>query len=279
MTTLLHAGLSYQVRGVLFHVHTALGPLLKEAYYRDAVALGLRKHGITCDVEQGFEVLYEGERVGLYYVDVWIEHGKILLELKVAPAFTPLHKAQAISYLKVTNADLAMLVNYGKKSLEAERLPNFVKHAPSEDFVWRQPPVDPQWLYPELVNTVQRACYRVHFTLGTGFLTQIYRRAVMIEFRRQGLGYEYIKHLPVEYEGHMLGQQEVRLIVVAGKIVVAAFARQHLDESLRQEFTMRLRRLRLTFGMLVNFYGTAPNIEMVRRPTKENKRKRRSTAD
>lgn len=264
MTKLIHADLGYAVRGVLFHVHTALGPLLKETYYRDAVAVGLRKRGITCDVEQGFEVMYAGERVGLYYVDVWIEHGKILLELKVAPALTSVHKAQAISYLKVTDADLALLVNYGQKSLEIERLPNFVRQTPPQDFVWEQPPVHPQWCYPELVNSIQRACHRVHFTLGSGFLSQIYRRAVMIEFRRQGLGYEYLKHLSVEYEGQVLGQQEVRLIVVEGKIVVAAFARQHLDDSLRQQFKVRLRRLQMTFGIFVNFYGTAPTIKMVR---------------
>ena len=51
--------------------------------------------------------------MGLYYVDVWIEDGKILLELKVAPAIAPIHKAQAISYLKVTDADLAIVANYG----------------------------------------------------------------------------------------------------------------------------------------------------------------------
>jgi GxxExxY protein len=267
MTKLLHADLSYQVRGVLFHVFNTLGPLLKEAYYRDAVALGLRKRGIACDVEQGFEVAYKGERVGLYYVDVWIEQGKILLELKVAPTFAPLHKAQAISYLKVTDADLAMLVNYGEKSLKIERLPNFVRQTPPKHFVWRQPPVNPQWLYPELVNSIQHACFRVHFTLGSGFLNQIYRRAVMIEFRRQGLGFDYIKQLPVEYEGQVLGQQDVRLIVVEGKIVVAAFARQHIDDGLREEFKARVRRLQVTFGVLVNFYGTSPSIEMVRMPT------------
>ncbi len=266
MAELLHAELSYQVRGVLFRVYNALGPLLKEAYYRDAIALGLRKIGMACEVERGFEVAYEGERVGLYYVDVWIEQGKILLELKVTPSFLPRHKAQTISYLKVTDADLALLVNYGEKSLEIERLPNFVRQAPSEEFVWHQPPVNPQWLYPELVNCIQRACHHVHFTLGTGFLSQIYRRAVMIAFRRQGLGFDYIKHLPVEYEGQVLGQQDVRLIVVEGKIVVAAFARQQVDNALREEFKARLRRLQMTFGMLVDFYGTSPSIEMVRMP-------------
>ncbi|GAK60916.1 hypothetical protein U27_00814 [Candidatus Vecturithrix granuli] len=224
----------------------------------------MKKRGIACEEEKGFEVAYEGERVGLYYVDVWVEQGKMLLELKVTPMLAPLHKAQAISYLKVTDADLALLVNYGKKSLEIERLPNFVRDMSQKDFIWHQPPVNPQWLYPELVNVIQHACHRVHFTLGTGFLHQIYRRAVMIEFRRQGLGYDYIKFLPVEYEGHILGQQPARLIVVDGKIAVAAFALQHIDDGLREEFKARVRRVGMPFGVMVNFYGTTPNIEMMR---------------
>lgn len=275
MTTLLHAELSYRVRGVLFHVYNTLGPLLKESFYRDAIALGLRKRGIACVVERGFEVGYEGERLGLYYVDLWIEQGKILLELKVAPALAPRHKAQAISYLKVTNADLALLVNYGQESLEIERLPNFVRTAAGREFVWQQPAASAEWRYPELTNRILRACHHVHFTLGSGFLSQIYRRAVTIAFRREGLSFEYLKHLPVEYEGEVLGQQEVRLIVVEGKIVVAAFARQQVDRVLHEEFKARVRRLRLSFGILANFYGTSLAVEVVRVATADG----RPTAD
>ena len=120
MPELVHPELSYRVRGVLLHVYNKLGPLLKEEYYRDAIVLGLNKHGIACEPEKSFEVYYEDERVGLYYVDVWVEDGKILLELKVVPAIEPIHKAQAISYLKVTDADLAIVANYGGPSLESE---------------------------------------------------------------------------------------------------------------------------------------------------------------
>jgi GxxExxY protein len=157
------------VRGVLLHVYNKLGPLLKEEYYRDAIVLGLEKRRMACEWEKGFEVYYEGERVGLYYVDVWIEDGKILLELKVAPAIAPIHKAQAISYLKVTDADLAIVANYGGPSLEDERLPNFLRDKKA-DFVWEPRSAVQGLLYPDLVNDIQRACHRVHF-LGTGILT------------------------------------------------------------------------------------------------------------
>jgi GxxExxY protein len=126
MPRLIHRELSYEVRGVLF-VYNALGPMLKEEYYRDAIALGLEARSVPCQVEKPFEVYYEGERVGLYYVDVWVDNGKMLLEIKVAPGIEPVHKAQALSYLRVTDADLAIVVNYGGPSLQDERLPNFLR--------------------------------------------------------------------------------------------------------------------------------------------------------
>jgi len=263
MPELVHPELSYQVRGVLLHVYNNLGPLLKEEYYRDAIVLGLEKRGIACESEKGFEVYYEGERVGLYYVDVWVEDGKVLLELKVAPAIEAIHKAQAISYLKVTDADLAIVANYGGPSLEDERLPNFLRDKKPE-FVWKPQSATQGLLYPDLVNDIQRACHRVHFILGPGFLHQVYRRATMIELRRSGLDYDYIKQLPVEYEGHLLGYQDVRLIRIEDKVLLATFALRRTDDTMAQQLKAHLRRMGLELGLLANFYDTRLAITPVR---------------
>ena len=263
MAKLVHPELSYQVRGVLLHVYNNLGPLLKEEYYRDAVVLGLEKRGFACEPEKGFEVYYEGERVGLYYVDVWVEGGKMLIELKVAPAIEAIHKAQAISYLKVTDADLAVVANYGGPSFEDERLPNFLRDKKPE-FVWKPRSAAPGLLYSDLVNDIQLACHRVHFLLGPGFLHQVYRRATMIELRRSGIDYEYIKRLAVEYEGHLLGYQDVRLIRVEDKVLLATFALRRTDDAMAQQLKAHLRRLDLELGLLANFYDTRLAITPVR---------------
>ena len=263
MTKLVHPELSYEVRGVLLHVYNSLGPMLKEEYYRDAIAIGLEKRGIRCSLEKSFEVYYRDERVGLYYVDVWIEGGKILLELKVVPAIEPIHKAQAISYLKVSDADLAIVVNYGEPSLADERLPNFVRDRQPE-FSWKPQPATEDLLYPDLVAEIQQACYRVHFTLGPGFLHQVYRRATMIELRRSNLNYDYVKRLSVEYEGHLLGYQPVRLIQVEGKVLLATFALRQTAGAMAEQLKAHLRRLDLELGLLANFYGTRLTMTPVR---------------
>ena len=265
MSKLIHQQLTYAVRGVLFDVHNKLGPGLREEYYRDAIALGLEAQGIRCQAEKAFEVYYEGEQVGLYYVDLWVEDGKLLLELKVASTIEPLHKAQALSYLKVTGGDLALVANFGGPSAQIERLPNFLPDQ-RRKFAWQHQPPAAGLLYAELVNQIQEVCHRVHWVLGPGFLHQVYRRATMIELDRAGLSYEYIKRLPVEYRGHLLGYRDARLILVEGKVGTAVFALRCADDALEGRLKATLRHLDLSLGLMANFYGTQPAIMPVRVP-------------
>ena len=262
MSKLIHPELSYQVRGALLEVYNTLGPALKETFYRDAISIELSQRGIPSEREKAFQVYYQEEQVGLYYVDLWIDGGKILAELKVAPQIEPLHKAQAISYLKVTDADLAIVANYGNSSLEDIRLPNFLRERRNE-FVWSDQKIWEDELYPVLLNALLRTCHLVHFRLGPGFLHQVYRRATMIELRHHRLNYEYIKHLSIRYKEQVLGEQNVRLILVEGKVALAAFAVKHSLTPLRAQLNVYLQQLQLPLGILANFYGKRPEIALV----------------
>jgi GxxExxY protein len=264
MTKLIHENLTYTTRGILFNVYNTLGPMLPEAFYQKAVIYGLRAKGITCEAEKNFEVYYRGERVGLYRVDIWIEGGKLVLELKVAPKILPLHKAQAISYLKVTDADLAIVVNFGAASLETERLPNFLRNK-VVDFEWEKRPLPKDALYPELTNRLFEILHRVHLELRPGFLHQVYRRSAMIELRHQGLRYDYIKQIPIVYQGHNLGMQDVRLIRVEDKVLLATFAVKQVTEAIKETLKARLKHLGLQLGLLANFNSARVEIVVVRR--------------
>lgn len=163
----------------------------------------------------------------------------------------------------MTDADLGIVANFGSSSLQDERLPNFVRDR-RVDFVWQPQPPAEDWLYPDLVEQLLRACHRVHFVLGTGFLHQFYRRAAMVELRRNELHYQYVKHLPVEYDGQLLGEQEARLILVEGKILLAVYALRDADNSLVEQLRARLRRLNLRLGLLTNFHDTRLSVTPVR---------------
>lgn len=260
---LIHKKLSYRVRRVLFDVHNSLGPNLPEAFYRDACEVGFQTAAIRCQTEKQFEVYYRGVQVGRYYVDMWIENGKMLLELKVVPQLLPLHKAQAISYLKVTDADLALLVNFGQSSLDDERLPNFLRDK-HPVFIWQPQTPDPDWLYPELTNELLDALHRVHFEMGPGFFHQVYRRATMVELQKQGIGYKYIKETPIYYQNRHIGTQPTRLIHVEDKMLVAAVAIKRIDDTIRSQLKARMKHHNVKLGLLANFNETQLDYAMVR---------------
>jgi GxxExxY protein len=263
MTKLLHADLTYTLRGVLFDVYNILGPGLREEYYQRAIPYALQEKGIACEPEKPSQVYYEAEPVGHYYVDFWLENGKVLLETKVAPTIEPLHKAQIISYLKVTGVELGILANFGGPSMQIERVPNYVTGQAAE-FHWQPQPAPPGLLYPELFNTVQMALHKIHFTLGPGFIHQIYRRAARVELRKQEVHLEYIKHLPIEYHGHILGQHDARVILIENQILLAVYAYQHSEEMYLQQLKTHLCKLNLKLGLLANFHGTRLKIIPVR---------------
>jgi GxxExxY protein len=79
-----------------------------------------------------------------------------------------------------------------------------------------------------------------------------------------GHGCEYIKHVPVEYHGHVSGQQEVRLILVEDKILLATFALREVTDAMAERLKGYLRHLGLKLGLLANFHGTSPTITPVR---------------
>ena len=86
----------------------------------------------------------------------------------------------------------------------------------------------------------------------------------MIELRRSGLSYEYLKRLPVEYDGVLLGYQDTRLILVEGKVLLATFALRETDDSIAEQLKARMRLLNVDLGLLANFYGTKLTIASIR---------------
>ena len=265
MTQLIHPDLSYQVRGVLLDVYNTLGPLLPERFYEDAIAIGLETCQLRVETQKEFQVHYRHQQVGLYYTDLWIEDGKIVIELKVDTAVSSLHKAQTISYLKVTNADLAILANYGAASLQDQRIPNFLRDK-RPIFNWQPRPQPQDLLYPDLCQAIFRACHQVHFTLGTGFLHRVYCRATRIELRHCGLSHRYIKTVPITYQNHHIGNHQARLILVEEKILLATYALKGEQDRAIPQLRAQMRHLNIKLGLLANFYGTTLTITPVRLP-------------
>ena len=121
MGDILYQELSYAVVGAAMEVHKILGPGYLEAVYQAALAHELKLRGIEAKRKQHLPVSYKNVDVG-YYVADFVGEEKIILGLKATTRLIPQHKAQAINYLTTTGFKLALLINFGEKSLNSQRV-------------------------------------------------------------------------------------------------------------------------------------------------------------
>ena len=106
MTKLIQADLTYALRGVGFRVHNALGPGHKEEDYEKATAWGFQGDGIPFLQQPVYRIDYKNWQIGEYRPDFVIGNKAVLVDLKATSAIEALHKAQVLSYLRVTDFEL-----------------------------------------------------------------------------------------------------------------------------------------------------------------------------
>ncbi|MFH1159455.1 MAG: GxxExxY protein [bacterium] len=111
---LLCKDLTDKIIWVFYKVYNELGFGFLEKVYENAMMIELRKNGLSCSRQQRVEVFYFGEQVGEYFADI-IVNNSVILELKAAEFLAPEHEAQLINYLKGTNIEVGLLLNFGKK--------------------------------------------------------------------------------------------------------------------------------------------------------------------
>ena len=93
-------------------VHTALGPGLLESVYEKCLKHELVKRGLRVESQIWLPVMYDGIPIeGGYRIDLLVE-GVVLIELKVVEQLLPIHKAQLLSYLKLSNKTIGLLINF-----------------------------------------------------------------------------------------------------------------------------------------------------------------------
>jgi GxxExxY protein len=259
---IIHPELSYAVQGMFMAIYNRHGPMLHEEIYEKLVAHLMQKAGYNCQCQQEFHVLYKAVRVGTFYTDVSLLP-RLIIEIKVAPCIDPLHVAQTITYLKVTGADLGIVVNFGGPSLEFKRVPNYVS-GKRPSVVVPAIPDDPKLLYPELTGEIRRCLYQVHSELGPGFWHRVYRNATQVEFQMSGVPCERKLWMDIYHDGWPAGRQRCNVLVVDGKVVVTPVAFRTITEAMRVQFKAHLRRLDLKLGLLANFHGEHLEIETMR---------------
>ncbi len=97
-----------------YEVYNTLGYGFLEKVYEKSLCNELSKNGFKCYRQKKIEVFYKGETVGEYYADILIDDD-IIIELKAAEGICEEYELQLINYLKATNIEVGLLLNFGKK--------------------------------------------------------------------------------------------------------------------------------------------------------------------
>lgn len=110
--------LSNKVIGAAIEVHRHLGPGLLESAYRDCLAYEITQTGFFVEREKTLPLTYKGTIISkAYRMDLVVE-GKLVLELKTVEELTDVHHAQLLTYLKLGDYPLGLLINFNSKILK-----------------------------------------------------------------------------------------------------------------------------------------------------------------
>ncbi len=111
--------LSEKIIGCSIKIHKTLGPGLLESVYQKCLVYELSKLNITSKTEVLLPVKYEELNFESGFRADIIADEKIIIEIKSVEHLSPVHAAQTLTYLKLTNYPVALLINFGETTLKA----------------------------------------------------------------------------------------------------------------------------------------------------------------
>jgi len=111
---LLHKELTDEILSAFYDVYNELGYGFLERVYQNSLFLELKARGYQVEAQKQIKVYYKGNEVGEYYADIVVED-LVILELKATECIVKEFEYQLINYLRGTNIEVGLLLNYGKK--------------------------------------------------------------------------------------------------------------------------------------------------------------------
>ena len=109
--------LSNTIIGAAIEVHKELGPGLLESVYEDCLKVELESRGLKAETQIDLPLIYKGQETGKYYrIDMLVED-VFIVELKAVEALKPLHEVQLLTYMKLSNVKMGLLVNFNVPKL------------------------------------------------------------------------------------------------------------------------------------------------------------------
>lgn len=118
---MLHKELTSEIINAFYTVYNSLGYGFLEKVYENALMHELGQRDYRVQQQKPIKVYYDGVIAGEYFADLLVED-KVIVEIKAAKAISEGHKAQLINYLKATDTEVGLILNFGPKPTFARRV-------------------------------------------------------------------------------------------------------------------------------------------------------------
>lgn len=132
--------ITHKIIGCAMKVHSSLGNGFQELIYQRALAIEMKKQGLSFKREMEMSIFYDEIKIGTRRVDFFVED-VIMVELKAVIKLEDVHLAQAMNYCQAYNLPIGLLINFGSKSMEFKRVYN-INHPDSKDYKNQNPKIN-----------------------------------------------------------------------------------------------------------------------------------------
>ena len=112
---LKHGNITEKILATFFRVYNVLGYGFLEKVYENALLIELKKLGLPAVAQLPIRVFYDNMVVGEYFADLLVDNA-IIIEIKAAKTIIPEHEAQLLNYLKATQLEVGLILNFGPKA-------------------------------------------------------------------------------------------------------------------------------------------------------------------
>jgi GxxExxY protein len=114
MNTLLHSEITGEILKAFYKVYNELSYGFLEKVYENALKMELESQGFEVKQQFPINVYYNGKVAGEYFADLVVEN-KVIIEIKTASTIDKAHEAQLLNYLKATEIEVGLVLNFGQK--------------------------------------------------------------------------------------------------------------------------------------------------------------------
>ncbi len=112
-TSYKHSDITDKIIKAFYAVYNSLGYGFLEKVYENSLFIQLKELGLSGEKQKPIDVYFKGQKVGEYFADIVVEE-KVIVELKACESICEEHEAQLTNYLRATNIEVGLLLNFGK---------------------------------------------------------------------------------------------------------------------------------------------------------------------